>query len=272
MMKKALMALSVSLFLIWAGATARAANPINASRIATVRVVNSSENSAGTGFFIGHLYVATCFHVIATTEAVGKVVNFTIGNNIVIQMSSGEQIVGTVVSIPSNQDPSPLEADFAIIKLSKAPSSAYAPLKMARPDITPNVGDDVIFSGYPLGVPGMVTHKGMVSGNEPILPFIIVEAPINNGTSGGALLDGHGDVIGIISNREGGISPALSALSSQIANGAKSGSVKLMGIDTLKSTQSLIQTLDEYISTGIGYARRVAPLDNYIRSHPDVVR
>jgi S1-C subfamily serine protease len=271
MTKKALIALFVPLFLVWAGATAQAANPINESRSATVRVINPSQKSAGTGFFIGHLYVATCFHVVGTTEAVGKTVNFTIGNNIIIQMPSGEQIVGAVISIPSNQDPSPLEADFAVIKLSKAPSSAYMPLKMARPDFTPNVGDDVIFSGYPLGVPEMVTHKGMVSGTEPGLPFIIVQAPINKGNSGGALLDGRGDVIGIVSNREGGISPALSALSSQIANSEKSGTVKLMGVDTLQSTENLIKTLDEYISTGIGYARRVAPLENYIRSHPEVI-
>jgi hypothetical protein len=117
----------------------------------------------------------------------------------------------------------------------------------------------------------MVTQKGMVSGAEKDLPFIIVQAPMNRGNSGGALLDGHGDVVGIVSNREGGLSPALSALSSQLANSAKSGSVKLAGGDNIQSTQSLIQTLNEYISPAIGYARRVGPLDAYIRSHAEVL-
>jgi S1-C subfamily serine protease len=271
MTTKARLALS-TLLLILTGATAQAANPIHASRLATVRVINQAQNSAGTGFFIGHLYVATCFHVVGTAETAGKKTNFTIGSNIIIQLPSGEQVLGSVISIPSDQDPSPLEADFAIIKLSKAPSSAYTPLKLARADVTASVGDDVVFSGYPLGVPGMVTHKGMVSGAEPKLPFIIIQAPINKGDSGGALLDGRGDVIGVVSNREGGISPALGALSSQIENGAKSGSVKVTGVDNLQATQSLIKMLDEYISTGIGYARRVAPLDAYIHAHPEVIQ
>jgi len=120
-------------------------------------------------------------------------------------------------------------------------------------------------------VPGMVTQKGMVSGAEKELPFIIVQASINKGDSGSALVDGRGDVVGIVSNTEGGLSPALRALSSQLVNGAQSGSVKLAGGDNIQSTQSLIKTLDDYISTGIGYARRVAPLDKYIHLHPEIV-
>ncbi len=57
--------------------------------------------------------------------------------------------------------------------------------------------------------------------------------------------------------REGGISRGLSNLTTYIDKTAPQGSVRIAGVDPLQATKAIIQTLDEYISTGIGYARAI---------------
>lgn len=265
------LALAILMAFVGGAVAAQTHDVIAKSRASTVRITSQALNSSGTGFFIGHQYVATCFHVVAAVQSNGNNVNFNIPHDIVVRLPTGEEVNGEVVTIPSNSDPSPLASDFAIIKLKSVPNTKYEIAKLAQPKFAVEVGSEVIFSGYPLGAPGMVTHRGMISGDEPNLPFIFVQAPINKGNSGGALFDDTGLVIGVVSNREGGISKGLAELSVRIEESAKSGSVQIMGVDPLQATRGLIQTLDEYISTGMGYARRIEPLQIWISSHPDVL-
>jgi S1-C subfamily serine protease len=135
------------------------------------------------------------------------------------------------------------------------------------------LGDDVVISGYPLNVPGMVTHRGMISGMTADTSLFFIEAPINKGNSGGALVDKNGNIIGLLSLREGGLSPALEDLRRKIYASMQSGmTITMAGINPVTSTGMLIDTVDQYISVGIGYARSAMFAKQYMAKHPDMAK
>jgi S1-C subfamily serine protease len=246
-------------------------NILELSRAASTKLVSQSGHSSGTGFLIGDQYVVTCFHVVASLVIQGGNVNWTLFPDLQVTLSTGETISGTVVSIPSSANPSPIHQDFAVVKLMVKPTVVPARLEFATGEDHLTVGDEVVFSGFPLATPGMVTHRGMVSGWDDLRSLIFVQAAINKGNSGGALLNVNGRVAGIISMREGGISQGLQQLTAYIDQTAQHGSVQLMGVDPLQATKAIVQTLDQYISTGIGYARAIRFADSYLATNPNIL-
>lgn len=232
-------------------------------------IATDAGKSKGTGFVIGDQLVATCFHVAAAITVNGANVSFTPYSDLQVTFPSGEKIPATLVSVPTQTDLSPLTSDFALLKLSKKPSKAYSQVILGESTEFPQVGEEVVFSGYPLASPGMVTHRGMVSGHDDNVSVIFIQASINKGNSGGAVLNTEGHVVGIVSMREGGISKGLQDLQVNIEKTSAEGSVKFMGVDPLQSTKAIIQTIDQYISTGIGYARSVRFIREYITKHPE---
>lgn len=178
---------------------------IDLSRSSTVEIHSILGDSKGTGFFISEKYVITCFHVIGKVSSSGNIVTLSIYSDLKVTLVDGEILDATVVSIPSDKDPDPWRYDFAVLKLSKEPKHKSVALQLADPKEDIKVGGDVIFSGYPLATPGMVTHKGMLSGYNEDKSLLFIQASINKGNSGGALLSSKGKVLGIISMREGGI-------------------------------------------------------------------
>jgi len=68
----------------------------------------------------------------------------------------------------------------------------------------------------------------------------------------------------IISLREGEISLALQNYSQTIDKNKDIGNVQIMGINPLEATKETIKVLDKYISTGIGYAKNINFLREYI--------
>lgn len=247
-------------------------NVFDASRSSTVMVVSKVGDSKGTGFFIGGQHVATCFHVIAAVSVDSNGVKWAVHPDLEVVLPSGETIGATSVTMPTQTDPSPLVLDFAILKLKEKPKKAIRVLMFGPPNASPSVGDDIYFSGYPLATPGMVTHRGMVSGYDDQKNIIFLQAPINKGNSGGAVLDAKDTVIGIVSMREGGISKGLDELSKNIAKNSARGSMQIMGVDPLLVSHDIIRTLDRYISTGIGYALSIKFLRDYTARHPDVMK
>ena len=107
----------------------------------------------------------------------------------------------------------------------------------------------------------------MISGIDDSGSIICIQGSINKGNSGGALISGDGKAIGIISMREGGISKALQELTVYIEATSKQGSVQIMGVDPLKAIKATVETLNTYISTGIGYARYIKFLKEYCSKH-----
>ena len=233
------------------------------SRSSSVRLISQAAQSSGSGFFVADEFVLTCFHVVASVVVEDKNIKWSLYPDLQVVTPSGETISANAVSIPVQTDTSPLMQDFALVKLQAKPSKSYSILTLASEKEAPTVGDDVVFSGYPLATPGMATHRGMVSGYDESLSLIFVQAPVNKGNSGGALLNAQGHVIGIVSMREGGISQGLQQLQVYIDQTSSHGSVQLMGVDPLQATKAIIQTLDQYISTGIGYARSIKCFREY---------
>jgi hypothetical protein len=216
----------------------------------------------------------TCFHVVsALSQPQGGMFRFQIYPDLQVTFASGETISGTVTTVPTETDSDPLTYDFAIIKLERAPQTPAVKVELAATTELPDFGSDVVFSGFPLATPGMVTHRGMISGNDETKSLIFIEAPINRGNSGGALLNSQGHVIGIVSMREGGISPQLTELRSYITGlSGAANSVTINGVSPLQSTNAIINTLDAYISTGIGYARSIRFAREYLSKHPDILK
>jgi hypothetical protein len=219
---------------------------------------------------IGDDLVITCLHVVVQIQPTPSGVNLVPLQDILVILPSGEAIPAKNISLPTQTDPDPANHDYAFLRLSHKPTSAFQKVQIASDDETAKLGDDVVFSGYPLNTPGMVTHKGMVSGADPTKEIIFIEASINKGNSGGALLDSKGALIGIVSMREGGISQGLADLRSRIVQNSKNGTVTIMGVDPLSSTKELIDTIDQYISTGIGYARTARFARAYIMRHREI--
>jgi S1-C subfamily serine protease len=254
------------------GSTAQGTKILELSRTSAVMLVSQSRDSKGSGALIGDQHVLTCFHVVAALSVQGSTVNWSLHPDLQVVLPSGETISGTVVSVPTQADASPLSQDFALVKLKSKPTMSFSKVQLASDKGALTVGDDVVFSGYPLATPGMVTHRGMVSGFDSSSSIIFVPASINKGNSGGALLNNQGHVVGIVSYREGGISQGLNELQVYIDKTSSQGSVQIMGVDPLQATRAIIQTLDKYISTGIGYPRSIKFAREYLGKNPGLLK
>ena len=262
--------------------------PISSSRANAVRVKVPSLDLAGTAFFFDAEHVITAFHVVGKVN-IDKTktppeVQITTGTDISLVLATGEEIPAQVVAprlaqasfkltdvLPESLSV-PILADFAILKLRQKPKFSIIPNPLLRGKPLPPIGSEVVFSGYPLKAPTMLTHKGMVSGITDDQAIICIEAPINKGNSGGSLLNEQGEVIGIITNREGGISKGLDELVAYINETRKHGGVAIMGVNPLEVIQELIKTLDNYISPGIGYARTIKHVVDYIDRTPEILK
>jgi putative serine protease PepD len=139
----------------------------------------------GSGFIVsGDGYVITNDHVVSGGSGISVVLND--GSTV------NAKLIGT--------DP---ESDVAVLKLSRA---GLVPLTLGDSS-TVQVGDPVMAVGSPLALPGTVT-SGIVSAVDRLLAAgdsqqtryyaaIQTDAAINHGNSGGPLLDGSGQVVGI---------------------------------------------------------------------------
>ena len=116
--------------------------------------------------------------------------------SITVTFPNGKSYKGRLVGSDSS-------TDLAIVRVS-APSSELTPLQVGNSDAV-QVGDPVVAIGSPFGLAGTVT-SGIVSAlhrsisapnNFTIANSIQTDAPINHGNSGGPLLNGSAQVIGV---------------------------------------------------------------------------
>ncbi len=139
------------------------------------------ERSLGSGVIVDAKgTIVTNQHVIAGADSIR------------VQLSDGRIAEATIVG----QDP---DTDLAILGLS---IGNLPIMPMGRSD-TLRVGDIVLAIGNPYGLSQTVT-QGIVSatgrgqlGLATFENFIQTDAAINLGNSGGALIDAHGDLVGI---------------------------------------------------------------------------
>jgi S1-C subfamily serine protease len=139
----------------------------------------------GSGFVYddeGH--IVTNQHVVDGAETVS------------VRFWDGSTYDGTVVG----SDPS---TDLAVIKVD-APANVLEPLALGNSDEL-TVGEGVVAIGSPFGLEGTVTsgivsalHRQMTAPNNfTINDSIQTDAAINHGNSGGPLVNGAGEVVGV---------------------------------------------------------------------------
>jgi putative serine protease PepD len=156
--------------------------------VVTVRVVGSGSFSVGSGFVVtADGYVITNDHVVAASN---DKVNVTFPDG----TAAAAEVVGS--------DP---ESDLAVIKITGR--GGLVPVQFGDSDAIA-VGDPVLAFGSPLALANTVT-SGIVSAvdrtmraGEPGGPVryyaaIQTDAAVNQGNSGGPLVDGAGRVIGV---------------------------------------------------------------------------
>jgi S1-C subfamily serine protease len=153
------------------------------------------QQALGSGFVIdreGH--IVTNFHVIDGADRID------------VSFSNQDTMRATVVG----SDPS---TDLAVLKV-EAGSRALTPLRLGDSDRV-QVGDEVVAIGNPFGLErtstaGIVSalQRAVTAPNGFSIDHVIqTDAPINQGNSGGPLLNSAGEVIGVnsqIETRSGG--------------------------------------------------------------------
>jgi len=191
--------------------------------VVSINVITGDGGDTGSGIVLrSDGYILTNNHVVAAaTNGAGKIsVTFNDGS------SASAKIIGTDA-----------EDDLAVIKADK---TGLAPATLGTSSDL-QVGDAVVAIGSPLGLSGTVT-SGIVSAlnrpveasdsqtqsapgssqteTVPVYNAIQTDAAINPGNSGGALVDSHGDVVGINS-----AIASLSSDSSPFGGSSQSGSI-----------------------------------------------
>jgi S1-C subfamily serine protease len=146
----------------------------------------------GSGFVVdkaGH--IVTNYHVVQGAK----------------QISASFSNGGTMKAAIVGTDPS---SDLAVLKID-ASSRALTPLPLGNSDAM-RVGDPVVAIGNPFGLDRTVTagivsaiQRAILAPNGYTIDHVIqTDAAINHGNSGGPLLDGRGEVIGVNSQIETG--------------------------------------------------------------------
>ena len=135
-----------------------------------------SGNSLGSGCAIGENCIVTNAHVIENVHS------------ITLTSYEGDKYTASLLGIDEDKD-------IAVLVIKDA---SFPYLKMANLS-TVKIGDDIYAIGAPKGMAYTLT-KGTVSAKERIVEnesFIQIDAAINEGNSGGPLLNDAGEVLGM---------------------------------------------------------------------------
>ena len=152
---------------------------------------NSAFNGRGTGFFVEvndkEAYIITNYHVIS--RAIKNE-----GTNLeVLTAEDYWTYDGEVVGYDQ-------VSDIGVIKITKQDNEEWKPLEFAsKEDI--NTGDPVVVIGHGMGMPwtttqGHITHSNRY-GLRPYSLMIQTDAVINQGNSGGPIMNLEGNVVGV---------------------------------------------------------------------------
>jgi S1-C subfamily serine protease len=148
----------------------------NQARLRAAVVTIESSKGTGSGFYIDRQgYLLTNFHVVQGAKFVK------------IKLQNGDKMVAEVVKANEHDD----------VALLKSPPVEFEPLTV-RSDAL-EVGEEVFAVGTPLGLLDSTMTRGVLSADRKIqgLHLLQSDAAVTFGSSGGPLLDGNGQVIGI---------------------------------------------------------------------------
>lgn len=150
-----------------------------------------SASGRGTGWFVDVTdtegYIITNYHVISRAVE---------NKNIKLEINTAEDYWTYDAEIVGFDQVS----DIAVIKILKIDNEQWEPLKFADPE-SYNTGDPVVIIGHGMGMPwtttqGHITHSRRY-GLRPYALMIQTDAVINQGNSGGPIIDLDGNVVGV---------------------------------------------------------------------------
>jgi putative serine protease PepD len=151
--------------------------------IVTVLIDSAQESALGSGVVLNASgLILTNNHVISS------------GGTVSVRLSTGKTVPGTVVATDTTHD-------LALVQATGL--TGLTPVTFGTNDSVA-VGDTVLAFGAPLGLSGTVTsgivsalNRSVDTGSEKLTGLLQTDAAINEGNSGGALVDTSGNVIGI---------------------------------------------------------------------------
>ncbi len=188
---------------------------------ATVQIA-LPDGSRGSGFhYRSDRLVITNRHVVGDAP------------DCIVVAENGHSVQAEVVARSTNSD-----EDWAVLVLNAHP--LHGRRRIIRASSThAKRGDEVLFAGYPHGIPDLLTHRATVSGPSRTNGFHI-DGSVNGGNSGGPIIDAHsGELVGIVTARRFISGQSLAAQADraqQLISAAHSyaqsgGSVMMLGVD-----------------------------------------
>lgn len=249
---------------------------INLSRKSSLKIIGYDDNkgySYGTGFLVniyGAKYVITCLHVVTKATIVKNSKTYTAFRYLKGITYKGDTIDLNIETLGKSSIPNIyMNRDFCILNASLIKKDIPA-LPILLNDNEINVGENIYTSGYPLMCP-LLTHTGIISGYDADTSIIFIQSALNEGNSGGAVINKKGQVVGIVDFKwipsminfdtylDGlqSISSKGSYMGSQIHDG-KGNVIEISGT---QFNYNLVKTLKDNLNTGIGGAINI----KYIR-------
>ena len=147
------------------------------------------------------------------------------------------------------------DADHDLAILSTGQSLRPLPLgEFSQIDI----GEDVVWGGFPLEVWVPSFHKGMVSFKGGMrlpqlkgeIEALQLDGTMNRGNSGGPIIDPRdGRVVGIVSSSMGAINEDLAAITQRQK---EFGTVAIVGVDPIAVFKMIITDMDRHLQLGVG--------------------
>jgi len=208
--------------------------------VALVIALNNQEDiiHKGSGFvFSKNGILVTCNHLIKDATAV--VIKFMDSDYIKAKIALKDE-----------------EHDLALLKFD---DKARKPLPAGDYDKV-KVGMPVIFSGYPLSLRELTTHRGILSAileDATGVTTYLIDGTINLGNSGCPLMDYMGRVIGIVNAKRREQNVLLDKVEHM-----RLGAVSLYNVDLVKIFKAIL----ENVQLGIGHAVPAA----YVPQHKEI--
>lgn len=207
--------------------------------VVKIKVYNKQNEyiASGSGFFaFDSKTVITNYHVIEDAYKIE-----------IIDDDDKTLVISTIYNVDKDKD-------IAILQISDS-ISGYSPLKIASSDNVKK-GENVVAIGSPLGLKNTIS-MGTISNfvEEDGIDMIQFTAAISNGSSGGALLNDSGEVIGITS---------ASYIEGQNLNLA----IPIAEIVSLYQKSPILKSVTEYYNEGILSFNSVAKLMEALKKDP----